>query len=76
MGDQGMDNTQAVSTAKLHAAEAVMDVTERAVQVHGGNGYSSEYPVERYFRDAKICGIYEGTNEIHKLIIGGEALDG
>ncbi|PSG96205.1 butyryl-CoA dehydrogenase [Thermoplasmatales archaeon SW_10_69_26] len=75
MADQGQDNAQAVSTAKLHAAEAVMDVTERAVQVHGGNGYSSEYPVERYFRDAKICGIYEGTNEIHKVLIGGEALD-
>jgi len=75
MSDRGMDNSQAVSTAKLHAAEAVMDVTERAVQVHGGNGYSSEYPVERYFRDAKICGIYEGTNEIHKVLIGGRALD-
>jgi alkylation response protein AidB-like acyl-CoA dehydrogenase len=74
--DQGLDNSKAVSTAKLHAAEAVMDVTERAVQVHGGNGYSSEYPVERYFRDAKICGIYEGTNEIHKVLIGGKALDG
>ncbi len=75
MSDQGLDNSKAVSTAKLHAAEAVMDVTERAVQVHGGNGYSSEYPVERYFRDAKICGIYEGTNEIHKVLIGGKALD-
>ncbi len=75
MSDQGLDNAQAVSTAKLHAAEAVMDVTERAVQVHGGNGYSNEYPVERYFRDAKICGIYEGTNEIHKVLIGGMALD-
>ncbi len=76
MSEQGLDNSQAVSTAKLHAAEAVMDVTERAVQIHGGNGYSDEYPVERYFRDAKICGIYEGTNEIHKVIIGGKALDG
>lgn len=76
MAEQGMDNSKAVSTAKLHAAEAVMDVTERAVQIHGGNGYSDEYPVERYFRDAKICGIYEGTNEIHKVIIGGKALDG
>ncbi|MDX1611380.1 MAG: acyl-CoA dehydrogenase family protein, partial [Candidatus Thermoplasmatota archaeon] len=74
MADEGMDNALAVSTAKLHAAEVVMDVTERAVQIHAGNGYSDEYPVERYFRDAKICGIYEGTNEIHKLIIGSKVL--
>ncbi len=75
MSDQGLDNSLEVSTAKLDAAEMVMDVTERAVQIHGGNGYSDEYPVERYFRDAKICGIYEGTNEVHKVIIGGKVLD-
>lgn len=74
MADQGLDNSLAVSTAKLYTAQMVMDVTERAVQLHGGNGYSDEYPVERYFRDAKICGIYEGTNEIHQIIIGGKVL--
>ena len=72
LGDQGLDNSLAVSMAKLHAAEACMRVTERAVQIHGGNGYSAEYVVERLFRDAKICGIYEGTNEIQKVIIGGK----
>ncbi|HET6406215.1 MAG TPA: acyl-CoA dehydrogenase family protein, partial [Candidatus Thermoplasmatota archaeon] len=60
--------------AKLHTGEACTRVTERAVQLHGGNGFSGEYPVERYWRDSKIIGIYEGTNEIQKLIIGGEVL--
>jgi alkylation response protein AidB-like acyl-CoA dehydrogenase len=74
--DAGMNNRLAVSLAKLHSAEACMRVTERAVQLHGGNGFSGEYPVERYFRDAKIIGIYEGTNEIQKVIVGGELLEG
>ncbi len=72
---EGIEHRVDVSLAKLKAAEACMDVTERAVQLHGGNGYSGEYPVERLFRDSKIIGIYEGTNEIHKLIIGGALLD-
>lgn len=74
MKDQGMDNRLAVSLAKLHAGEACTRICERAVQLHGGNGYSGEYPVERYWRDSKIIGIYEGTNEIQKIIIGGEVL--
>ncbi len=74
MKDEGMDNRLAVSLAKLHAGEACPRITERAVQLHGGNGYSGEYPVERYWRDSKIIGIYEGTNEIQKVIIGGEIL--
>jgi alkylation response protein AidB-like acyl-CoA dehydrogenase len=49
-------------------------VAEEAIQIHGANGYTNEYPVERYWRDAKICGIYEGTNEIQKLIIGRHLL--
>ncbi|MHB8604736.1 MAG: acyl-CoA dehydrogenase family protein [Thermoplasmatota archaeon] len=72
--DQGMDNRLAVSLAKLFAGEACTRVCERAVQLHGGNGFSGEYPVERYWRDSKIIGIYEGTNEIQKVIIGGEVL--
>ncbi len=74
MKDQGLDNRLAVSLAKLYAGEACTRVTERAVQLHGGNGFSGEYPVERYWRDSKIIGIYEGTNEIQKVIIGGEVL--
>lgn len=56
------------SAAKLFASEAAMDITRQAVQVFGGYGYSREYPVERLFRDAKVTEIYEGTNEIHRVI--------
>ncbi len=70
----GEDNRLAVSQAKLFSAEMVMRVTQLAVQVHGGAGFSQEYPVERYFRDAIICGIYEGTNQIQKIIIARHLL--
>ncbi len=62
--------TQAVSRAKLYVAEASLKVCEDAIQVHGANGYTDDYPVERYWRDAKVLGIYEGTNQIQRLIIG------
>ena len=58
--------------AKLYAAEMAQRVTTKALQVHGGYGYTTEYPVERNFRDARITEIYEGTNEIHRLIIARE----
>jgi len=57
------------SMAKLFASETAMWVTTKAIQIFGGNGYSKEYPVERYFRDAKITEIYEGTSEIQRLVI-------
>ena len=57
------------SMAKLFASDAAMDVTVEAVQVLGGYGYVSEYPVERMMRDAKITQIYEGTNEIQRVVI-------
>ncbi len=59
----------AVSRAKLFAAEMSLKVCEDAIQVHGANGYTDEFPVERYWRDAKVLGIYEGTNQIQRLII-------
>jgi alkylation response protein AidB-like acyl-CoA dehydrogenase len=58
------------SIAKLFASEAAMFVTHQAVQIHGGMGYSKEMPIERYFRDAKITEIYEGTSEIQRMVIG------
>jgi alkylation response protein AidB-like acyl-CoA dehydrogenase len=61
--------TLEASMAKLYASEAAMWVTTKAIQIFGGNGYSKEYPVERYFRDAKITEIYEGTSEIQRLVI-------
>jgi len=61
--------TLAASTAKLFASETAMFCAHASVQIHGGMGYSKEYPVERYFRDAKITEIYEGTSEIQRLVI-------
>ncbi|WP_395790421.1 acyl-CoA dehydrogenase family protein [Aquimonas sp.] len=57
------------SVAKLFASEAAMYITHQALQIHGGMGYSKEMPLERYFRDAKITEIYEGTSEIQRLVI-------
>ncbi len=61
--------TTAASTAKLFASETAMFCAHASLQIHGGIGYSKEYPVERYFRDAKITEIYEGTSEIQRLVI-------
>ncbi len=66
--------TSEASMAKLYASETAMWVTTKAIQIHGGIGYSKELPVERYFRDAKITEIYEGTSEIQRLVIARHAL--
>ena len=60
--------------AKLFAAEVAMEVTTKAVQLHGGYGYTREYPVERMMRDAKITEIYEGTSEVQRMVISGNLL--
>ena len=60
--------------AKLFAAETAMEVTTKAVQFHGGYGYTREYPVERMMRDAKITEIYEGTSEVHRMVIAANLL--
>ncbi|MCU0492838.1 MAG: acyl-CoA dehydrogenase [Chloroflexaceae bacterium] len=70
--DQGQDYIRDAAMAKLFASETAMWVTTKAIQVHGSNGYSKEYPVERFFRDAKITEIYEGTSEIQRLVISRE----
>jgi butyryl-CoA dehydrogenase len=69
------DNTFEASMAKCFAADAAMKVTVDAVQVFGGYGYTREYPVERYMRDAKIMQIYEGTNQIQRLIVAKALVD-
>jgi alkylation response protein AidB-like acyl-CoA dehydrogenase len=66
---QGQRFTNEAAIAKLTASEAAMWITHQAVQIHGGMGYSKEMPLERYFRDAKITEIYEGTSEIQRLVI-------
>jgi alkylation response protein AidB-like acyl-CoA dehydrogenase len=67
--------TREASMAKLYASETAMWVTTKAIQIHGGMGYSKELPIERYFRDAKITEIYEGTSEIQRLVIARDALE-
>ncbi|MDD2278391.1 MAG: acyl-CoA dehydrogenase [Bacteroidales bacterium] len=60
--------------AKLYASETAMEVTNKAIQFHGGYGYTRDYPVERMFRDAKITEIYEGTSEVQRMVISGALL--
>ncbi len=67
--DRGNSFTQAAAMAKLYASEMSSRVTDMAVQVHGGYGYSKSYPVERYYRDARVTRIYEGTSEVHRMVI-------
>jgi len=67
--DAGKDVTRAASMAKLYSSETAVRVAGRAVQIHGGYGYVKEYPVERAYRDARICTIGEGTSEIQRLVI-------
>ena len=62
------------ATAKLFASEAAMEVTTKAVQLHGGYGYTREYPVERMMRDAKITEIYEGTSEVQRMVIAASIM--
>ena len=72
--DQGKNHTQAASMAKLFASETAMWVTTKAVQLHGGYGYTTDYPVERFMRDAKITEIYEGTSEVQRIVISRNEL--
>jgi len=76
MKDQGLNYDTASAMAKLFASDVAMRQTVEAVQVHGGYGYVKEYHVERLMRDAKITQIYEGTSEIHKLVISRDILNG
>lgn len=72
--NKGRRSTLETSIAKYFASEAALRAANMAVQIHGGYGYSDEFPVERYLRDARVATIYEGTSEIQKLIIGREVL--
>ena len=67
--DQGRPHTEAGAKAKLFASEMARRQTAEAIQVLGGYGYTKEFPVERYYRDAKVTEIYEGTSEIQRLVI-------
>ncbi len=72
--DQGVSYSKEAAMAKLYASDAAMAVTTDAVQIFGGYGYSREYPVERLMRNAKITQIYEGTNQVQRMVISGAIL--
>lgn len=72
--DQGLPYSKEAAMAKLYASDIAMEVTTDAVQVFGGYGYSREYPVERLMRNAKITQIYEGTNQVQRMVISGSIL--
>jgi alkylation response protein AidB-like acyl-CoA dehydrogenase len=74
MKDQGMPHGEAGARAKLYAAQVANEVTYEAVQVLGGQGYMKDHPVERYYRDARVTEIYEGTSEIQRLVISRSIL--
>ena len=74
MKDQGKDVTKEAAMAKLFASEVAMDVTTEAIQIYGGYGYVAEYDVERFFRDAKVLEIGEGTSEVQRLVISREII--
>lgn len=74
MRDQGMDFSKEAAMSKSYAADVAMEVSTDAVQILGGYGYSKEYPVEKLMRDAKIMQIYEGTNQIQRLVIANKIL--
>lgn len=74
MKDAGVRHSLESAAAKLYASEMATRVTHKAIQVHGGYGYSTEFPVERHYRDARITEIYEGTSEIQRMVIAGNLL--
>jgi butyryl-CoA dehydrogenase len=74
MKDKGVKHTAESAMAKLLASEMSTRVTHKALQIHGGYGYTTEYGVERHYRDARITEIYEGTSEIQRLVIAGSVL--
>ena len=74
MKDRGENFSAAASMAKLHASEMANKIAYQALQIHGGYGYIKEYPVERYYRDARVFTIYEGTSEIQRRVIANKVI--
>ena len=72
--DRNRPYSRQAAMAKLFASEAAGFITDAAVQIHGGYGYSRAYPVERYYRDARVTRIYEGTSEVHRMVIARSVL--
>ena len=73
---QGLEHTKESAMAKLYASDVAVEAARKGVQIHGGYGYSKAYPIERFYRDAKVCEIYEGTSEIQRMVIARGLLSG
>jgi hypothetical protein len=71
---RGLPFAREAAQAKLFATERAVEICDRAIQIHGGYGYTREFPVERYYRDARVTTIYEGTSQIQRLVIARELL--
>ena len=76
MLDRGQRVTRESAMAKLFASEAAVRIANEAVQIHGGYGFIKDYPVEKFYRDVKLCTIGEGTSEIQRLVIARQLLKG
>ena len=74
-GREGAPHAPRARMAKLYASEMATRVAHKAIQIHGGYGYSTEFPVERHYRDARITEIYEGTSEIQRIVIAASLLE-
>jgi alkylation response protein AidB-like acyl-CoA dehydrogenase len=74
--DAGQTVTKLSAQAKLFASEAAVRVTERAIQIHGGYGFTKDFPVEKFYRDVRLCTVGEGTSEIQRLVIAKQLLSG
>ncbi|MGH9315654.1 MAG: acyl-CoA dehydrogenase family protein, partial [Thermoanaerobaculia bacterium] len=74
--DRGEEITRTAAQAKLFASEIAVRATDRALQIHGGYGFIKDFPVEKFYRDVKLCTIGEGTSEIQKLVIAKSLLAG
>ncbi len=72
--DNGLPYSRETAIAKYYASKVAMQAADKAIQIHGGYGYSDEFPVERYYRDARVAALFAGTNEIQKLVIAQNAL--
>ena len=75
LSDDGKESNYAASMAKLFSSEMATRACMDAIQIHGGNGYTKEFPVERYMRDAKLCEIGEGSSQVQRVIIAKKLLD-
>ena len=75
MKNKNLNVTKQGAMAKLYASEVCVNVANEAVQIHGGYGFTKDFPVEKFFRDSKLCTIGEGTSEIQRLVIARKILE-